>query len=139
MKRLICLLLPLGILIAGCSSRGAPVLPDATAVRSVPLEGLASYYAHQFHGRTTASGTRFDMNALVAAHPSFPFGTVLRVTNLANGRSVRVRIEDRGPALEPRREGVIIDLSYGAARALRFLDSGRTKVRLQVMRWGTRG
>ena len=58
-------------------------------------EGLASYYGREFHGKTTASGIRFDMNALVAAHPSYPFGTLLRVTNLANGRSATVRVVDR--------------------------------------------
>lgn len=98
--------------------------------------GLASYYGEGFHGRLTASGVRFDMHAMVAAHPSYPFGTVVRVTNLRNGRSVRVRILDRGPARHIRADGVVIDLSYGAARALGFLKEGRTRVRLEVLRWG---
>jgi rare lipoprotein A len=136
MQRLICLLVPLVIFVSGCATRRPPVSPPSTRSSTAPLEGFASYYAHAFQGRTTASGTRFDMNRMVAAHPTYPFGTILRVTNLANGRSVRVRVEDRGPAVEPRQEGVIIDLSYGAARSLRFLQAGRTKVRLEVVRWG---
>ena len=101
-------------------------------------EGLASYYGERFDGKLTASGARFDMHAMVAAHPSYPFGTIVRVTNLRNRRSVKVRIVDRGPARGPRADGVVIDLSYGAARALRFLDAGRTRVRVEVLRWGTR-
>jgi rare lipoprotein A len=77
------------------------------------------------------------MNAMVAAHPTYPFGTIVRVTNLNNGRSVRVRIVDRGPAPGPRAEGVIIDLSQGAAAALDFVREGRTPVRLDVLRLGT--
>jgi rare lipoprotein A len=76
------------------------------------------------------------MNANVAAHPSYPFQTVVRVTNLANGRSVQVRIVDRGPAAGPRADGVIIDVSRGAAQALGFIGAGRTRVRLEVLRWG---
>jgi rare lipoprotein A len=97
---------------------------------------MASYYGQGFDGRVTASGARFDMNAMVAAHPTYPFGTIVRVTNLRNNRSVQVRILDRGPASSPRSEGVLIDLSYGAARALDFIQAGRTRVRLEVLRWG---
>jgi rare lipoprotein A len=97
---------------------------------------LASYYGEDFHGRTTASGVRFDMNAMVAAHPTYPFGTIVRVTNLQNGRSVRVRIVDRGPAAGPRVAGVIIDVSRRAAQALGFIREGRTRVRVEVERWG---
>jgi rare lipoprotein A len=100
-------------------------------------EGLATFYGEQFHGRTAASGERFDMKALVAAHPTYPFGTIVRVTNLANGRAVQVRIVDRGPAAGPRAAGVVIDVSYRAAEALRFVRDGRTRVRLEVLRWGT--
>ena len=101
-------------------------------------EGLASYYGKEFHGRMTASGIRFDMNAMVAAHPSYPFGTLLRVTNLANGRSTSVRIVDRGPARGPRAEGIIIDVSRKAAEVLRFIQQGRARVRLDVLAWGSR-
>jgi rare lipoprotein A len=100
-------------------------------------QGLASYYGPGFDGKLTASGARFDMNAMVAAHPTYPFGTVIRVTNLANGRIVQVRVIDRGPARGPRADGVLIDLSYGAAGALGFIRNGRTRVRLEVLRWGT--
>jgi len=100
---------------------------------------LASYYGPDFHGRMTASGVRFDTNAMVAAHPSYPFGTLVRVTNLGNGRSVRVRIQDRGPARRARADGVIIDLSRGAAQMLGFVPNGRTRVRLEVLGWGTAG
>jgi rare lipoprotein A len=98
--------------------------------------GLATYYGQRFDGKVTASGARFDMNAMVAAHPTYPFGTIVRVTNLRNNRSVQVRILDRGPAPGARAEGVLIDLSYGAARALDFLQAGRTRIRLEVLRWG---
>lgn len=83
-----------------------------------------------------ASGAAFDMNAMVAAHPTYPFGTMLRVTNLRNGRSVQVRVLDRGPAKGPQAAGVIIDVSYGAAERLGFVRDGRTRVRLEVLRWG---
>jgi rare lipoprotein A len=98
--------------------------------------GLATYYGQRFDGKVTASGARFDMNAMVAAHPTYPFGTIVRVTNLRNNRSVQVRILDRGPGSGPRAEGILIDLSYGAARALDFIQAGRTRVRLEVVRWG---
>ena len=76
------------------------------------------------------------MNAMVAAHPTYPFGTIVRVTNLQNGRSVRVRIVDRGPTAGPRAAGVIIDVSRRAAQALGFIREGRTRVRVEVERWG---
>ena len=96
-------------------------------------EGLASYYARSLDGKTTASGTRFDNSALVAAHPTHPFGTLVRVTNTRNRRSVTVRVVDRGPARAARREGVIIDLSRAAAGKLGFLSDGRTRVRVEVV------
>ena len=100
-------------------------------------EGLASYYGPGFDGKVTASGTRFDMNAMVAAHPSYPFGTVLRVTNVTNrplGRASAWSIVAQPEALAT--EGVIIDVSYGAAGALNFVRSGRTRVRVEVLSWG---
>jgi len=78
------------------------------------------------------------MNALVAAHPSYPFGTLVRVTNLANGRSTRVRIVDRGPGPRQRAEGVVIDVSRKAAETLGFIQQGQARVRLDVLRWGNR-
>jgi rare lipoprotein A len=79
----------------------------------------------------TASGIRFDQNAMVAAHPTLPFGTVVRVTNLENGRSVNVRIVDRGPTPSARQTGVIIDLSRAAAESLDFIETGRSRVRVE--------
>lgn len=99
-------------------------------------EGLASYYGQSFNGEVTANGSRLDMHAMVAAHPTYPFGTIVRVTNLKNGRSIQGRILDRGPAAGPRGDGVVIDLSYGAAQALAFIEDGRARVRLEVLRWG---
>jgi rare lipoprotein A len=86
--------------------------------------GIASWYGLEFHGRRTASGERFDMNALTAAHPTLPFGTRVRVLNPRNGRSIEVRINDRGPHVRGR----IIDLSHAAARAIGHLGWGAKSV-----------
>lgn len=91
--------------------------------------GVASWYGPGFHGRKTASGERFNQNALTAAHRSLPFGTKVRVTNVKNGRSVIVRINDRGPFHGNR----IIDLSKGAARAIGVMSSGVAPVRIQIL------
>ena len=119
------------VIVPGCAARSR----TATSVREV-REGLASYYGPGFDGKTTASGVPFNMYAMVAAHPTYPFGTTVRVTNLRNQRAVDVRVLDRGPAKGPRSDGVLIDLSYGAAQALGFIRQGRTRVRLEVLRWG---
>lgn len=125
------------VILPGCAARSKPPAPIAKASPILEVrQGLASYYGPGFDGKVTASGARFDMNAMVAAHPTYPFGTVIRVTNLANSRVVQVRVVDRGPARGPRADGVLIDLSYGAAGALGFIRSGRTGVRLEVLRWG---
>ncbi len=91
--------------------------------------GVASWYGGTFHGRTTASGEPYDMHAMTAAHPSLPFGTKVRVTNLENGRSVVLRINDRGPFAKRR----IIDVSRHAAEHLGFLGAGVARVRVQVI------
>lgn len=98
--------------------------------------GLATFYGRDFHGEETASGTTFDQNALTAAHRTWPFGTVARVTELETGRSVVVTITDRGPYGKNRRKGAIIDLSRAAARKLRMVDDGVMRVRVDVVRWG---
>ena len=90
--------------------------------------GLASYYGREHDGRRTASGEIFDMNEMTAAHRTLPFGTRVRVTDLANGRQVTVRINDRGPF----RRGRIVDLSYAAARKLGIVGRGVAKVRVAV-------
>ena len=145
MTRLGLAVLPV-VIISACAARAVPppaVPTEPRAVRTEPRkilevrQGLASYYGPGFEGKTTASGVPFDKAAMVAAHPSYPFGTVVRVTNLANNRTLDVRIVDRGPAKGPRAEGVLIDLSSGAASNLGFIRQGRTKVRLEVLRWGS--
>jgi rare lipoprotein A len=92
--------------------------------------GSASWYGGQFHGRKTANGERYNMNGLTAAHRSLPFGTKVRVTNRKNGKSVVVRINDRGPYVGKR----VIDLSRGAAQAVSMIHSGTAPVTLQVIR-----
>lgn len=125
-----------GLVLIGC----APALPATTphpagtsagggARVGEVVTGIASYYADRFHLRRTASGVPYDKDQLVAAHRSYPFGTVLRVTNLANGRSVTVRVIDRGPFVEGR----ILDLSRRAAEELGFIEAGLTEVRIEVI------
>ena len=122
---------------AAACARRAPITAPSVPSRILETQvGLASYYGTEFHGKTTASGRPFDMNALIAAHPRFPFGTLVRVTNLSNGRSVEVRVQDRGPARRPQAEGVVIDVSQRAAQRLGFIKQGRTRVRLEVLEWG---
>lgn len=91
------------------------------------MQGMASYYGPKYHGRKTASGEVFDMYQFTAAHQQLPFGTKLKVTNLSNGKSVMVRVNDRGPFVGNR----ILDLSYGAAKQLDMLSSGVTEVKLE--------
>jgi rare lipoprotein A len=92
--------------------------------------GVASWYGPGFHGRRTANGERFNQHALTAAHRSLPFGTQVKVTNLNNGRSVVVRINDRGPFSKGR----IIDLSKGAAKAIGVFNSGVAPVAIEVLK-----
>jgi rare lipoprotein A len=88
---------------------------------------VASFYGERFHGRTTASGARYDMHALTCAHPSAPFGARLRVTDLESGRSVVVTVTDRGPFVRGR----IVDLSLAAARRLGMVERGVARVRVE--------
>ncbi|MGO9775295.1 MAG: septal ring lytic transglycosylase RlpA family protein [Terracidiphilus sp.] len=96
------------------------------------LHGLASWYGGKFNGRLTASGERYDMYAMTACHPTLPFGSVVRVVNLDNNKSVVVRITDRGYLFKGR----IIDLSYGAARQLEMIKPGIVRVELEVISLG---
>lgn len=96
-------------------------------------EGIASWYGKKYHGRRTSSGERYDMHAMTAAHPSLPFGTVVRVTNLRNGKAVQVTINDRGPFLKGR----VIDLSYAAAKELGMVRDGVVPVRVLVLKRGS--
>jgi rare lipoprotein A len=120
------------IALSGVLNVGGPPSWAARLNRRVQT-GFATYYGRAFQGRTTASGERFNRHALVAAHPSLPFDTVVRVTNLKNGRSVRVRIVDRGPYGQNRREGTIIDLSTAAARRIDMIRDGQVRVRLEIL------
>jgi rare lipoprotein A len=115
-----CLILTLCLtLVAGCASSGG----DAAS------EGQASWYGAEHQGKITASGEPFNMHALTAAHRELPFGSRVRVTNLNNGRSVIVRINDRGPF----RKGRIIDLSRQAAEQLDMLKTGTAPVKIEVL------
>jgi len=120
------------MVLAGCSTapERRPPGPDAPPLaKPRPLElgrGMASWYGPGFHGKRTASGERFDMNDLTAAHRTVPFGTRVRVRNMDNGREVVVRINDRGP----RVPGRVIDLSKAAAAALELLQAGEAPVTL---------
>jgi len=109
----------------------APHQPVESATAHA-LKGLASWYGGKFNGRHTASGERFDMNAMTACHPTLPFGSVVRVKNTVNKRSVVVRITDRGDL----QEGRIIDLSFAAARMLAMTEAGLAPVQLEVLSLG---
>ncbi|MEX2582404.1 MAG: septal ring lytic transglycosylase RlpA family protein [Gemmatimonadota bacterium] len=118
-------------------------VPDrvASALPQEALEevtGQATFYADYFEGRRTASGIPFRQNQLVAAHRAYPFGTVLRVTNTRNSRSVNVRVVDRGPfGSAAAAQNTILDLSRRAAEELDYVNAGRTPVRIEVLEWGT--
>ena len=94
--------------------------------------GIASYYGKKFHKKRTANGEIFNMYKVSAAHKTLPLGTKVRVINLKNGKSLTMRINDRGPFAKGR----IIDLSYKAAQKLGFVNQGTTKVRIEVLRLG---
>ncbi|MEN8006449.1 MAG: septal ring lytic transglycosylase RlpA family protein [Candidatus Krumholzibacteriota bacterium] len=114
------------ILLSGCAGGSGDIATDPGSVQ----EGGASYYAHKFHGRQTASGEIYDENQMTAAHKTLPFGTRVRVTNLSNGKKVLVRINDRGPFVAGR----IIDLSYKAAGDLDMISAGVVKARVEILR-----
>ena len=102
----------------------------AVKVSSKPYQvGVASWYGSYFQGRDTASGEPYNMYDLTAAHMTLPLGTMVKVTNLHNGRAIIVKVNDRGPVVPGR----IIDLSYNAARALNFKNKGLQRVRLDVV------
>ena len=94
--------------------------------------GMASFIADEMQGKKTASGIRFNLRQLVAAHPHLPFGTRVKVTNLNNNKSVTVTVIDVGPFVKGR----IIDVSFEAAKQLEFIEDGTTKVRLDVVKMG---
>ena len=128
-------------------SSDIPVVKDsAPAERSLmrrpalaSARGEATYYADKFDGRRTASGIVFRNSEAYAAHRTYPFGTLLRVTNQANQRRVIVRVVDRGPhGTSERARRTIIDLSRSVAEQLGFVRAGRTPVLVEVIVWGNR-
>ena len=127
-------LLPVLLSVAFCVRRASPLAlgPDAAAAGQV-VTGIASWYGGDFQGKPTSNREIYDMYAMTACHPSLPFGSIVRVVNVHNHRSVVVRITDRGDLVE---EGRIIDLSYGAAQKLGMTWSGLAKVDLQVLSLG---
>jgi len=106
--------------------------PDNNNNALETVRGIASYYADKYHGRQTSNGEIFNMYDLTAAHKTYPFDTIVKVTNLSNGKSVKLRINDRMPDYNPR----IIDISYKAAIELDMLVSGIADVKLEVLKWG---
>jgi rare lipoprotein A len=135
------------LLLAACGGNRSSVRRDAPAATPGPgpcdshghvstqlprgqREGYASWYGQRHQGRLTASGERFDMNRLTAAHRTLRFGTRVRVTNLANGRSVEVCINDRGPYSRHR----ILDLSWAAAVEIGIVEAGTGRVRLEIVK-----
>ncbi len=128
--------------LASCLGACAAPNPGDTGTASLPpaaseqptftQEGLASWYGRDWNGRRTASGEKFNMHAMTAAHRTLPLGTIVRVTNLENGRTAKVRINDRGPhvADDPRR---ILDLSAHAASALGMTKDGVVMVKIEAL------
>ncbi|MFQ2091361.1 septal ring lytic transglycosylase RlpA family protein [Aeromonas taiwanensis] len=120
-------LIPLSLLLAACSSQ--PQAGEDGSVRGYTQTGLASYYADRYHNKRTASGELHKRGGNTAAHMTLPFGTQVKVTNLANGKSVVVRVNDRGNFARGR----IIDLSRAAFSAIGNPRSGLIKVRIEVL------
>ena len=129
------------LLIFGCSSSTRYSRTNDSSENDIRIKnlnvlkvvtGTASYYANEFAGKKTASGEIYDMNDLTAAHPSYPFNTLVKVINLSNGKSVEVRINDRMPQFKER----IIDLSLAAAKKIDMINSGIQEVKVEVLKWG---
>lgn len=117
------------------SKPASPPLEQTRYRDYAPLEtvtGVASFYADEFNGRLTSNGEIYDMYGFTAAHPTYPHGTIIRVTNLANNKSVVVRINDRMPYRPDR----IIDLSLGTAMELDMVEDGLAEVKLEILEWG---
>ena len=118
-------MLVLALFVSGCA-----VGPMMTALGT--QVGLASYYSQEFQGCKTSNGEIFDNSKLTAAHRTYPFGTIVKVTNLTTNAEVEVRINDRGPVKKER----VIDLSFAAAKTIGIDRAGLAKVRLEVVKWG---
>jgi len=139
-RPLLCCLLVAGLLTSCTRQHVSTPVPSTPTLRpSLPATppapglsvqyGLASWYGRERHGRHTASGELYDSAQLTAAHRTARFGTYARVTNLDNGRTVQVRINDRGPAIA----AYVLDLSYGAARQLGMVHAGRAYVKIEFL------
>lgn len=129
MKALRIALASAGLAFAALSHAQQPAAaPAAASAGNHVMEGVAAWYGHKFAGRRTASGKRFNPNALTAAHPTLPFGTRVNVINTRNNRGVVVTINDRGPT-SPKR---MLDVSVAAARKLGFVRAGLTDVKLEI-------
>jgi rare lipoprotein A len=120
-------LLVLAATIMACAGKPEPTEPSD--LKGYKEKGIASWYGRKYHGRLTANGERYDMHAMTAAHKRLPFGVLVEVKNLENGKKTRVRINDRGPF----KKGRIIDLSYAAARELGMVEQGLARVRIRVV------
>jgi rare lipoprotein A len=120
----------LGLLLLSCGEKRTvrAAVPPPPPVSGVEV-GVASWYGHPYHGRTAASGETYDMEQFTAAHRTLPFGTLVRVVNVENNKTVDVRINDRGPFVDDR----IIDLSLAAARSIDLVGPGTARVRLEVL------
>jgi len=121
--------------LGGCARKRVQASnPTQTTSSPTPLAeettGYASWYGHPYHGRRTSNGETYDMNTMTAAHRTLPFDTVVKVSNLSNGKEVTVRINDRGPFVKDR----IIDLSYVAARQIDMVGPGTARVNLEILK-----
>lgn len=96
------------------------------------VTGVASFYADKYHNKITYSGEVYDMNGISAAHPTYPMGTVIRITRISSGKSIVLTINDK----MPQRDDRIIDLSLGAARELEMVQDGLAEVKVEVLKWG---
>jgi rare lipoprotein A len=126
----VCAACSFALMLQGCSS--SPGRPESNG--AYVEEGVASYYAEEFNGRKTSNGETYNMHDMTAAHRTLPFGTRVRVINLITGKSLIVRINDRGPFTKDR----VIDLSYDAAKKLELVGSGTSRVRIEVVSLGER-
>ena len=127
----------LGVIGALASSSTYSAQEGSANVRVLDTQiGDSTFYGSWFEGRKTASGRIFHGSQAIAAHRTYPFGTLVRVTNLQNRRSVNVVIVDRGPYGKNRREGAIIDLSPAAAKKIGIIKRGQARVKIDVLVWG---
>jgi rare lipoprotein A len=121
--------LSLSLLLLLSCARTPHIIPPPTYNKGQVIEGIASWYGKEYHGKPTASGEIYNMYAQTAAHRTLPLGTVVQVTNKKNGKSVVVRINDRGPFIKGRE----IDLSYGAAKRINMVNDGLAPVQIVIL------